>query len=251
MVKEISWNSTISLSKTKTASFCCCARFNYLSLHSPAVVLSNALLDEEAGGSLSSRRQSIKPSTRWLVSPGQTDRIGWFLQIETDLTSYYRNFQAYIKNPKIITKSFIHQPLSLIFLEKCGKIERMEESYGITTTWNKWKRYMGSFNNLPNRPSLGRRLERFNWKVQTASQYEGHLLNSADSLARSQNSHSTWNAKLKSLCLCTYENDQDTREARVSRVLCQGNDPIQSVRTSLFILWTWVMEISQEQYAAF
>ena len=28
--------------------------------------------------------------------PGQTDRIEWFfLQIETDLASYYRNFQAY------------------------------------------------------------------------------------------------------------------------------------------------------------
>jgi len=56
-------NSTISLSETKTASFCSCARFNYLSLHSPAVVLSNALLDEKTGGSLLSRRQSIKPST--------------------------------------------------------------------------------------------------------------------------------------------------------------------------------------------
>ena len=35
-------------------------------------------------------------------------------------------------------------------------------------------------------------------KVQTAAQYEGHLLDSADSLLEIQNSHLTWNAKLKS-----------------------------------------------------
>ncbi len=61
--------------KQKTTSFCSCARFHYLSLHSPTVVLSNALLDEEARRGLSSRRQSIKPSTGRLVSSGQTDRV--------------------------------------------------------------------------------------------------------------------------------------------------------------------------------
>ena len=68
-------NFTIPLSETKTVLFCSCARFHYLSLHSPAVVLPNALLDEEARRGLSSRRQSIKPSTRRLVSSSQADRI--------------------------------------------------------------------------------------------------------------------------------------------------------------------------------
>ncbi len=42
-------------------------------------------------------------------------------------------------------------------------------------------------------------------KVQTASQYEGHLWMVQTVCLRLQNSHLTWNAKLKALCLCAYE----------------------------------------------
>lgn len=59
--------------------------------------------------------------------------VGKFFQIEQDLTSYYQHFYTYYqKILKMIGKALSTSLLSAIFLEKYGRIERMEESNGIT-----------------------------------------------------------------------------------------------------------------------
>ena len=59
------------------------------------------------------------------------------------------------------------------------------------------KRYMGSFNNLPTDQAWEEALKDLTEKVQTASQYGGISWIAQTVCLRSQNSHSTWNAKLK------------------------------------------------------
>ncbi len=119
---------------------------------SPAVVLPNALLMKKQEEAYHRGDKSIKPSTGRLVSLSQADSI---LQIETDSTiiEIFRSLLS--KNPKKNRQKPPIHSASYHLFQKCGKIERMEESYGITTTWNG-----GSFKQHPlNRPGLNRLLK--------------------------------------------------------------------------------------------
>ena len=104
--------------KQKLASFQF-SRFNYLSLHSPTVVLPNPLLDEKqeeayqrGDNLLNNQLDDWYPQVRPIES-------GDFCQINQDLSSYYKEFFAYYqKNPKIIAKSSIHQPFITYISQK-------------------------------------------------------------------------------------------------------------------------------------
>ena len=70
-----------------------------------------------------------------LVFPSKADRTWSFCQISQNLYDYYRNFQVYYRTESTKSATKLYPPvfLSALFLEKYGKIERMEEIYGITT----------------------------------------------------------------------------------------------------------------------
>ena len=86
-------------------------------------------------------------------------RIWWLLSVLSNLLPKSSNW----------VKSFIHMPLSAIFLKKYGKIERMEESNGITKKRNKWKRYMGSINDLETDQKWEESLKSFNGRYKQAA----------------------------------------------------------------------------------
>ena len=112
---------------------------------------------------------------------------------------------------------------------------------------------MGFINDLPNWPSLGRSLERFTEKVQIASQYEGHLLDSADSLLEITEFSLDLERQVENIIVYAHmKNDQDTREAKVSGVLCQGHDSLQPARPNFFNFYEpEFMDISESSMLTF
>lgn len=99
---------------------------------------------------------------------------------------------------------------------------------------------MGSINDLPNWPGLGRSLKDLTEQLETVAQYEGHLLDSADNLLEITEFSLEMERQMEKLYVYAHmKNDQDTREAKY-QVLCQGHDILQPVRPSLFILWAWI-----------
>ena len=116
MVKEIFEILRFLIRNKKLPRFCSCARFNYLSLHSPAVVLSNALLDEKTGGSyyqgdnlLNRQLDDWYPQVRPIAS-------GDFCRLKRIWLAIIEIFRLTIKKiRKIISKALSTSLLSFIF----------------------------------------------------------------------------------------------------------------------------------------
>ena len=89
-------------------------------------------------------------------------------------------------------------------------------------------------------------------KVQTASQYEGHLLDSADSLLEITEFSLDLERQIEKLYVYAHmKNDQDTREAKYQEYYAKAMTLYSQLEQAFSFYEPEFMEISQEQYTAF
>ena len=89
-------------------------------------------------------------------------------------------------------------------------------------------------------------------KVQTASQYEGHLLDSADSLLEITEFSLDLERQVEKLYVYAHmKNDQDTREAKYQEYYAKAMTLYSQLEQAFSFYEPEFMEISEEQYAAF
>ena len=89
-------------------------------------------------------------------------------------------------------------------------------------------------------------------KVQTASQYEGHLLDSADSLLEITEFSLDLERQVEKLYVYAHmKNDQDTREAKYQEYYAKAMTLYSQLEQAFSFYEPEFMEISEEQYAVF
>lgn len=89
-------------------------------------------------------------------------------------------------------------------------------------------------------------------KVQTASQYEGHLLDSADSLLEITEFSLDLERQVEKLYVYAHmKNDQDTREAKYQEYYAKAMTLYSQLEQAFSFYEPEFMEISQEQYSDF
>ena len=89
-------------------------------------------------------------------------------------------------------------------------------------------------------------------EVQTASQYEGHLLDSADSLLEITEFSLDLERQVEKLYVYAHmKNDQDTREAKYQEYYAKAMTLYSQLEQAFSFYEPEFMEISEEQYAAF
>ena len=89
-------------------------------------------------------------------------------------------------------------------------------------------------------------------KVQTAAQYEGHLLDSADSLLEITEFSLDLERQVEKLYVYAHmKNDQDTRETKYQEYYAKAMTLYSQLEQAFSFYEPEFMEISQEQYAAF
>ena len=89
-------------------------------------------------------------------------------------------------------------------------------------------------------------------KVQTASQYEGHLLDSADSLLEITEFSLDLERQVEKLYVYAHmKNDQDTREAKYQEYYAKAMTLYSQLEQAFSFYEPEFMEIGEEQYAAF
>ena len=143
--------------------------------------------------------------------------VGKFFQIEQDLNSYYQHFYTYYQeNPqndwqKLYPPAFYQQ----YFLKKYGRIERMEESNGIQRNEINEKDTWDLSTIYPTDQAWEEALKDLTEQLETVAQYEGHLLDSADSLLEITEFSLEMERQMEKLYVYAHmKNDQDTREAK-------------------------------------
>ena len=110
---------------------------------------------------------------------------------------------------------------------------------------------MGSFDNLPNRQAWEEALKDLTEKYKQQPSMRDISWTAQTVCLRSQ--ILTWlgTPSWKLLCLCTYENDQDTRESKYQEYYAKAMTLYSQLEQAFSFYEPEFMEISEEQYAAF
>ena len=156
------------------------------------------------------------------------------------------------KSSKWLAKALSTSLLSAIFLEKYGRIEKMEESNGITKKWNKWKDTWDLSTIYPTDQAWEEALKDLTEQLEKVAQYEGHLLDSADSLLEITEFSLEMERQMEKLYVYAHmKNDQDTREAKYQEYYAKAMTLYSQLDQAFSFYEPEFMEISEKQYADF
>lgn len=111
---------------------------------------------------------------------------------------------------------------------------------------------MGSINDLPNWPGLGRSLKRFNRTIGDSSPVWKYLLDSADNLLEITEFSLEMERQIEKLYVYAHmKNDQDTREAKYQEYYANTMTLYSQLDQASSFYEPEFMEISEKQYADF